>query len=140
MSPTEPQRLRLLQILEELLGPEEAQTLMASLPPDDWNALVRKDDLEPFATKQDLERFATKQDLERFATKQDLEHFPTKQDLERFATKEDLVRLEARVNGLRDAILSETRLDLVQQTRTLLLGQFGSAVTIGALLVAAVRL
>lgn len=46
---------RLLSQLEQLLGQEEAATLMEHLPSRPWHEL---------ATKQDLERFATKQDLE----------------------------------------------------------------------------
>jgi hypothetical protein len=59
---------RLLSQLEQLLGQEEAATLMEHLPSRPWHELATKQDLERFATKQDLERLT-----ERFATKQDLE-------------------------------------------------------------------
>jgi hypothetical protein len=50
----EPSRHRLYQKLDELLGSEEATTLMALLPASefDWSELATKDDL--FAAKQDL--------------------------------------------------------------------------------------
>jgi hypothetical protein len=38
-------RLALLAKLNEILGPEHASTLMASIPPKDWNQLATKDDL-----------------------------------------------------------------------------------------------
>ena len=39
-------RLNLFQKLEATLGPEEANTLMAHLPPVTWNQLATKSDLE----------------------------------------------------------------------------------------------
>ena len=38
-------RHRLYVHLEQLLGPEDAATLMEHLPPDEWNRLATKDDL-----------------------------------------------------------------------------------------------
>ena len=45
-------RLDLLRKLEAVLGPEEANNLMAHLPPVTWNEVATKDDLR--ATKDDL--------------------------------------------------------------------------------------
>lgn len=39
-------RYRLQQRLEEVLGPEEASTLMTHLPPSRWDQVVTKDDLD----------------------------------------------------------------------------------------------
>ncbi len=57
MAVTEPQRLDLHAAARAALGPEEGDTLMASLPPANTD----------IATRQDLERHAaaTRQDLER---------------------------------------------------------------------------
>jgi hypothetical protein len=38
-------RHRLYVHLEQLLGPEDAATLMEHLPPDEWNRLATKDDV-----------------------------------------------------------------------------------------------
>src|SRR5689334_3297020 len=38
-------RHRLHNRLEQLLGPEDAATLMEHLPPDEWNRLASKDDV-----------------------------------------------------------------------------------------------
>ncbi|MCU1483546.1 MAG: hypothetical protein JWN67_292 [Actinomycetia bacterium] len=42
-SASDPHRLH--NRLEQLLGPEDAATLMEHLPPDEWNQLATKDDL-----------------------------------------------------------------------------------------------
>ncbi|MDZ7676956.1 MAG: hypothetical protein U5K29_00195 [Acidimicrobiales bacterium] len=45
MSIAEPARHQLHQRLEEILGPDEANTLMSHLPPFTWSDLATKDDL-----------------------------------------------------------------------------------------------
>lgn len=45
MSIDEESRFRLRQHLEELLGPEDALTLMSSLPPSEWSEIATKADL-----------------------------------------------------------------------------------------------
>ena len=57
MTTTEAERLRLLQRLEEVLGPDEATTLMDHLPPLGWSDVATKHDL-------DANRVLTKSDLD----------------------------------------------------------------------------
>lgn len=57
MTTTEAERLRLLQRLEEVLGPDEATTLMDHLPPLGWSDVATKHDLAAnrVLTKSDLD-------------------------------------------------------------------------------------
>ncbi len=48
----EERRLALMQRLTEVLGEEEARTLMESLPPTSWYNIATKDDIR--ATKDDI--------------------------------------------------------------------------------------
>ena len=65
---SEATRHQLHQRLSELIGPEEAATLMEHLPPVGWADVATKQDLEHLrvATKQDLEQVqvAMRGDLE----------------------------------------------------------------------------
>ena len=58
MAITEDHRYRLFQHLVEVLGRENASTLMEHLPPTGWADVATKQDLEHLrdATKQDLEQ------------------------------------------------------------------------------------
>jgi len=55
MTTTEAERLRLLHRLEEVLGPDEASTLMDHLPPLGWSDVATKHDLDP-APRRDQRR------------------------------------------------------------------------------------
>jgi len=73
MSVTERSRHELFKKLEEVLGMEEAGTLMDLVPPIGWGDMATKRDLEDLgkATKQDIEdlRLATKRDLDLLETR-----------------------------------------------------------------------
>ena len=60
MPASEKKRLALLNRLIDVLGKEEAEALMDSLPPVDWHQLATKDDF--FVLKSDI--FALKSDIE----------------------------------------------------------------------------
>jgi len=50
---TEKSRHELYRRLEEILGPEEANTLMEHLPPVGWADVATKDDLQQFESRVD---------------------------------------------------------------------------------------
>ena len=94
MPASEKKRLALRKRLIEVLGEEEAEVLMESLPPFDWHQLATKDDV--FALKGDV--VALKGDV--VALKEDV-----------FALKGDVVALKGDVVALKeDVVASEERL------------------------------
>lgn len=54
MAITEETRHRLYQRLEEVLGPEQAATMMAHLPPVGWADVATKHDLHQLGARLDL--------------------------------------------------------------------------------------
>lgn len=156
MAITEEARHHLYQALEQTLGPDEAATLMEHLPPVGWADVATKRDLDMHAaaTKQDLDSYAaaTKRDLDSLATatkrdidslaaatKQDIDSLATatKQNLDSLAatTKHDLDSLELRLG----ARISDLRADVYKELRTQMMALVGTNLTVGALVVAAVR-
>ena len=133
MDSDEARRHRLFRKLEQVLGPEEAATVMEHLHPRRWDELATKADLEGLrkATKADIEglRKATKADIEglrdwsaeRFAAERDWTamRFAAERDwaAERFA------RLEAHVDRSTQEVLATVRGEMnrliATQTRTI---------------------
>jgi predicted TIM-barrel enzyme len=157
MAITEEARHHLYQALEQALGSDEAATLMEHLPPVGWADVATKRDLDALgaaiqrdiemlaaATKQDIEMLAaaTKQDIEMLAaaTKQGIEMLAAanKQDIEMLAaaTEHGLGSLELRL-GTR---ISDLRADVYKELRTQMMALVGTNLTVGALVVAAIRL
>ncbi len=105
MDSDEARRHRLFRKLEQVLGPEEAATVMEHLHPRRWDELATKADIEGLrkATQSDIEglRKATQSDIEglRKATQSDIEGLrkATQSDIEglrhwtaeRFAAERD---------------------------------------------------
>jgi hypothetical protein len=110
-------RHRLYVRLEQLLGPEDAATLMEHLPPDEWNRLATKDDV--LAVKDDLR--AVKDDLraEMRELRQDM------RDFERRLTEHVDLRVKASVG---------------ESTRLLFFSLLASQATMVGLVLAAVKL
>lgn len=71
MAISEESRHRLYQRLDEVLGSEEAATLMSHLPPVGWGDVATRHDIE--AIRREIE--ATRSDIERLevATRRDIE-------------------------------------------------------------------
>ena len=114
MTVDEAARHRLFNKLEEVLGPQEAGTLMTSLPTYD---------LEGVATKADIDGL-------RSATKADIDGLRNATQAE-FA----LVRAEMRAlnNELLAGIRQEMHLLITSQTRTLMFTLIGVALSITSL-------
>ncbi len=86
MAVDERSRHQLHTKLEQILGPEEASTLMAHLPPVGWADVATKRDLDQW-------RVSTKSDLDqlRVATKRDLDQLTTMWRAELQATKSEIL-------------------------------------------------
>ena len=134
----------LFQKLENVLGGDEASSLMEYLPPVGWADVATKQDIHDLriATKQDIQdlQVATKQDIEnvRVGTKQDI------QDL-RVATKQDFENLRVGMNHLGELMEKDFRAVVTkdQFRRSLMAAVFslmGFFVALSAVLVAAIRM
>ena len=108
---------RLHAHLEQLLGPEDAATLMEHLPPDEWNQLATKGDLD--GLREEFREF--RQELRQFRQ----EH------------REDLVALERRVNEHTDL---RVRAVVSDSTRVLFFSMLASQATMVGLVLAAAKL
>ena len=133
MDSDEARRHRLFRKLEQVLGPEEAATVMEHLHPRRWDELATKADIEGLrkATQSDIEglRKATQSDIEglrhwtaeRFAAERDWTamRFAAERDwaAERFA------RLDAHVDRSTQEVLATVRGEMnrliTTQTRTI---------------------
>ena len=120
MAITEESRHHLYQALERVLGSDQAATLMEHLPPVGWADVATKRDLDALgaATKRDIESLG--RDIESLAA----------------ATKRDIESLEVRIN----ARFSDLRADVYKELRTQMMALVGTNLTVGALVVATVRL
>jgi hypothetical protein len=132
MAIDERSRHELFLKLEQVLGAEEATTLMEHLPPVGWADVATKQDLEFFraATKSDIDQLSA-------ATKNDIEHLrvATKNDIEHLAE-----RFETRFETTEHKLMAQFRAELNAQTRTMLLTMSSLMVTIAALAFTAARL
>jgi len=103
-------RHRLHNHLEQLLGPDDAATLMEHLPPSEWNALALKSDVEELRTEMREFRAEVRQDM---------------RDVERRITEHVDLRVKASVG---------------ESTRLLFFSLLASQATMVGLVLAAVKL
>jgi hypothetical protein len=120
MALDERSRHALYQKLEDVLGRDEATTLMEHLPPVGWADVATKRDLDALAETNRLEHG-------RLAETLRLEH----------AGLEEAVRL--RLEGLEHQLDARFHAELIAQTRTFLLAVLGAVISVGGLAVAAGR-
>ncbi|MGH2661902.1 MAG: hypothetical protein ACRDH8_03645 [Actinomycetota bacterium] len=147
MTVDERSRHALYRKLEEILGREDATTLMEHLPPVGWAGVATKRDLDHLAvaTKRDLDHLAvaTKRDLDHLAvaTKRDLDHLAEANQRDHSHLQADLVQLEIRMTGrmetMEHRVLATFRKELTSQTRTFALAMTGSFLTAAGIAVAA---
>lgn len=114
---TEESRHKLFQRLEEVLGPEQATTLMEHLPPVGWADVATKRDLEALAV-------ATKRDLDALAVQLRGEMAELRGEL-----RGEIGTLRGEIAGLRAEVQRDVRLTV--------LAVVGANATVSALAVAA---
>ena len=114
-------RHRLHAHLEQLLGPEDAATLMEHLPPDEWNQLATKADV--LGLREEFREF-------RQEFRQELHQF-------RQEHREDIEALERRVNEHTDL---RVRAVVGDSTRVLFFSMLASQATLVGLVLAAAKL
>ncbi len=126
MPASEQKRLALRNRLIEVLGEEEAEVLMESLPPFDWHRLATKDDI--FVLKDDVE--ALKGDVE--ASEQRLR---TEMNAGFTNIRTEMDGKFAKVDAEFTRFRGEMALQLAKQTRTMVFTMLGlSLPTWGAIL------
>ena len=117
MAIDEASRFALHRRLDEVLGPDEANTLMEHLPPVGWADVATKHDLAALEARLDdrLELRFGRVDSRFAAMDERLEHFRT-------------------------SILLELHQTLVSHLRIVMFGMISSVVAVGSLVIAAVKL
>ena len=110
-------RHRLHNHLEQLLGPEDAATLMEHLPPSEWNELATRSDLA--LLRSDVEELRSEMREFRTEMRQDM------RDFERRITEHVDLRVKASVG---------------ESTRLLFFSLLASQATMVGLVLAAVKL
>lgn len=146
MTISDQSRYDLHQRLAEVLGEDEAATLMEHLPPVGWADVATKRDVDQLgqATKRDIDELAqaTKRDIDQLAQS-------TKHDVGQLSLKLDHLGRELRLEmaagfaGVRGDLHQEVgalRSDMQRQLPTLLIGLVGLQVSGAGLAVALSRL
>ncbi len=117
MTIDERSRHQLFARLQEVLGSDEATTLMEHLPPLGWADVATKRDLDQLSV-------ATKRDLDQFAV----------------AIKHELDQLRLDLDLVEQRMTAAFRSELLAQTRTIIFALLGTVIAMGGVTIAAVRL
>ena len=126
MPASEQKRLALRNRLIEVLGEEEAEVLMESLPPFDWHKLATKEDLSVLEGKIEANKAAIEASEERLRTEMDAGFANIRTEMDgKFA------KVDAEFTKLR----GDMALQFARQTRTMVFTMLGMSLpTWGAIL------
>lgn len=141
MAISEESRHHLYQRLEEVLGPEQARTLMEHLPPVGWADVATRRDIDDLrvATRRDIGdlRVATRRDIEGLRTDVDGLRESTEREFGRLDTR--LGRVEDGLENLRDRLATSVD-SLHSDIRAFTLAMMGTMVVLFGAVVALVKL
>jgi len=133
MPVSEQKRLALRNRLIEVLGEEEAEVLMESLPPFDWHKLATKEDLSVLEGKIEANKAAIEASEERLRTEMDAGFANIRTEMDGKFAKVDagFAKVDAEFTKLR----GDMALQFARQTRTMVFTILGvSLPTWGAIL------
>ena len=135
MDGREQRRARLARRLEQVLGREEAETLMAQLPPYDWPDLATKQDLAELRGDMEQLRTELKGEIEQLRTelKGDMAQLRGELtgDMEQLRTefKGDMAQLRGEMGELR----GEMGLEMAKHVRTHIIATVTAVAATGSL-------
>jgi hypothetical protein len=152
MTADEQARHRLHQRLDDVLGHDEAGTLMSSLPPIDWTQLATRDDL--LVLRTELGGFRTELggfriELDGFRAEVDRRFVEVDRHFVEVDRRFDEVdrrfdaleeRLDTRLDATEHHILGEMYKAMRDQTLTMVWANIAQIVALGAIVLAAVKL
>ena len=140
MPASEEKRLALRKRLIEVLGEEEAEVLMESLPPFDWHQLATKKDLSVLEGKIEANKAAIEASEERLRTEMDAGFANIRTEMDGKFAKVDagFAKVDAefaKVDAEFTKLRGDMALQFARQTRTMVFTMLGvSLPTWGAIL------
>ncbi|MCY3862260.1 MAG: hypothetical protein OXG30_04145 [bacterium] len=137
MPASEQKRLALRNRLIEVLGEEEAEVLMESLPPFDWHKLATKEDLSVLEGKIEANKAAIEASEERLRTEMDAGFANIRTEMDgKFANiRTEMDGKFAKVDAEFTKLRGDMALQFARQTRTMVFTMLGMSLpTWGAIL------